>query len=152
MPMQQDILLSGPRLAIALVLLIILILFAVRSKHLSSFLAASLLATMALLIVAFSDLERIIVAVGCAAGSLLVSLIGTRRRRKAINLRAELDRMSARLARLEDAESRRVLNKIRSHHPKSSQLLEAGETAKAKDGLGRELPVAESSVITKIYS
>jgi hypothetical protein len=152
MPTQQA-LLSGPRVIIALALFIILIVFGVRSKHLPSFLAASLLATVALFIIAFRDLARITVASGCVAGSLLVSLIGMRRRQKAINLRAELDRMSARLARLENAESLRLLDKIKPDHSKPSQPMQtgAGEAARAKDGLEQELPVPESGVITKIY-
>jgi hypothetical protein len=87
-----------------LALLIILILFAARANYKLSFLAASLLAAMAFSIIAFGDLERVIVTIGCAVGSLLVSIAGTRLWRKAVNLRVELDQISARLTELERAE------------------------------------------------
>jgi hypothetical protein len=116
-----------------LALLIILVLFAARAKYKLSFLAASLLAAMGFSIVAFGDLERVIVSIGCATGSLLVSIVGMRLGRKAINLRVELDRISVRLTELERAESGRLLEKVRS------QDREAGEIAKGEDDPRREL-------------
>jgi hypothetical protein len=119
-----------------LVLLIILILFAARANYKLSFLAASLLAAMAFSIIAFGDLERVIVTIGCAVGSLLVSIVGMRLWRKAVNLPVELDRISARLTELERAESRRLLDKVRSQDPKLNQR---GGTARTEEDPRREL-------------
>jgi hypothetical protein len=147
----HDVILFSAERTMAFALLIILVLFGIGSKHVLSFLVASLLAAVAFSVVAFSDLERLVVAGGCATGSLLASLIGMHCRRKAIKLRVELERMSARITKLEEAESRRLLDKIRSNDPKLSQPLETGELAKPKDDLGRELPAPGNRVITKIY-
>jgi hypothetical protein len=114
-------------------LLIILVLFAARAKYKLSFLAASLLAAMGFSIVAFGDLERVIVSIGCATGSLLVSIVGMRLWRKGVNLRVELDRISARLTELERAESRRLLEKVRSQDLRLNGRLEVGEIARAED-------------------
>jgi hypothetical protein len=119
-----------------LALLIILILFAARANYKLSFLAASLLAAIAFSIIAFGDLERVIVAIGCAVGSLLVSIVGMRLWRKAVNLRVELDQISARLTELERAESRRLLDKVRSQDPKLNQR---GGIARTEDDPRREL-------------
>ena len=119
-----------------LALLIILILFAARANYKLSFLAASLLAAMAFSIIAFGDLERVIVTIGCAVGSLLVSIVGMRLWRKAVNLPVELDRISARLTELERAESRRLLDKVRSQDPKLNQR---GGTARTEEDPRREL-------------
>ena len=139
MAMQHGILPSGSGLAILLALLIILILFAVCAKHKASSLAASLLAAIAFSIATFGDLERIIVTVGCAAGSLLASIVGMRLWRKGVNLRAELDQISARLRELERAESLRLLEKVRYQDRRSNGRLEAGEIAKAEDDPRPEL-------------
>ena len=152
MAMQYGISPPAPGLAIPLALLIILILFAVRAKYKVLFLAASLLAAMAFSIATFSGLERIIVTVGCVAGSLLVSIAGMRLRRQAINLRLELDRVSARLTELERAESRRLLEKVRSKDPKLNPQLEAGETTRGEGGSGRELLDTGRGAITYVGS
>jgi len=135
----------------SLALFIVLILFAARAEYKLSFLAASLLATMAFSIVAFADFERVIVTIGCAAGSLLVSIVGIRLRRKAIKLRVELDQISARLTELERAESRRLLEKVRSQDLKLKPQLEAGEITRAEDDPTRERLDTGGGAITKIY-
>jgi hypothetical protein len=89
----------------------ILVLFAARAQYKLSFLAASLLAAMGFSIVAFGDLEHAIVTIGCATGSLLVSIVGMRLWRKGVNLRVELDQISARLMELERAEPLRLFRK-----------------------------------------
>src|SRR5215468_1593043 len=108
----------------ALALLIILVLFAARAKYKLAFLAASLLAAMGFSIIAFGDLERVIVTIGCATGSLLVSIVGMCLWRKGVNLRVELDQISARLTELERAESRRLLEKVRSQDLRLNERLE----------------------------
>ena len=151
MAMQHGILPSGSGLAILLALLIILILFAVCAKHKASSLAASLLAAIAFSIATFGDLERIIVTVGCAAGSLLASIVGMRLWRKGVNLRVELNQISARLTELERAESRRLLEKVRSQDAKLNPQLEAGELTKAGDDPRGALLDTGRGAIKKIY-
>ena len=151
MAMQHGILPPSSGLAILLALLIILILFAVRAKHKVSFSAAILLAAMAFSIATFGDLERLILTIGCAVGSLLVSIVGMRLWRKAINLRVELDQISARLTELERAESRRLLEKVRSQDLKLKPQLEAGEITRAEDDPTRERLDTGGGAITKIY-
>jgi hypothetical protein len=80
-----------------------------------------------------------------------VSIIGMRLGRKAINLRVELDKISARLTELERAESRRLLEKVRSQDPKLNPQLEAGELTKAEDDLRGALLDTGRGAITKIY-
>jgi hypothetical protein len=116
-----------------LALLIILVLFAARAKYKLSFLAASLLAAMGFSIIASGDLERVIITIGCATGSLLVSMVGMRLWRKGVNLRVELDQISARLTELERAESRRLLEKVRSQDLRLNERLEVGEIVRAED-------------------
>jgi hypothetical protein len=149
--MQYGILPLSSELATLLALLIVLILFAVRTKHKVSFSAAILLAAMAFSIATFGDSERIILTIGCAAGSLLVSIVGMRLGRKAINLRVELDQISARLTELERAESRRLLEKVRSQDPKLNPQPEAGELTKAEGDLRAALLDTGRGAITKIY-
>jgi hypothetical protein len=122
-----------------LALLIVFVLFAARAKYKLSFLAASLLAAMGFSIIAFGDLERVIVTIGCATGSLLVSIVGMRLWRKGVNLRVELNQISARLTELERAESLRLLEKVRSQDRWLNGRLEPGEIAKAEDDPRREL-------------
>jgi hypothetical protein len=90
-------------------------------------------------IIAFGDLERVIVTIGCATGSLLVSIVGMRLWRKGVNLRVELNQISARLTELERAESLRLLEKVRSQDRWLNGRLEPGEIAKAEDDPRREL-------------
>ena len=151
MAMQHGILPSGSGLAILLALLIILILFAVCAKHKASSIAASLLAAIAFSIATFGDLERIIVTVGCAAGSLLASIVGMRLWRKGVNLRVELNQISGRLTELERAESRRLLEKVRPQDLKLKPQLEAGEITRAEDDPRRERLDTGGGAITKIY-
>jgi hypothetical protein len=149
--MRYGILPLSSELATMLALPIILILFAVRTKRKVSFSAAILLAAMAFSIATFGDSERIILTIGCAAGSLLVSIVGMRLGRKAINLRVELDRISVRLTELERAESRRLLEKVRSQDSKLNPQLEAGELTKTEGDLRGALLDTERGAITKIY-
>jgi len=124
--------------------LTLLVLLAVGSKHAPSVLAASLLVLVAFLIIEFGSHERIILVAACVAGSLLVSLGGMRRRRKLVNLRMEVDRISATLTRLEAAEARRVMGPIRSDKPQSSQARAMDNNELAPDGLGKEaVPVGQ---------
>jgi hypothetical protein len=116
-----------------------LVLFAARAKYKLLFLAASLLAAMGFSIIAFGDLERVIVTIGCATGSLLVSIVGMGLWRKEVNLLVKLDQISARVTELERAESRRLLEKVRSQDCRLNGRLEAGEIAEAQDDPGREL-------------
>ena len=106
---------------------------------------------MAFSIATFGDLERLILTIGCAVGSLLVSIVGMRLWRKAINLRVELDQISARLTELERAESRRLLEKVRSQDLKLKPQLEAGEITRAEDDPTRERLDTGGGAITKIY-
>jgi hypothetical protein len=63
----------------------------------------------------------------------LVSIVGMRLWRKGANLRVELDQISARLTELERAESRRLLEKVRSQDLRPNERLEVGEIARAED-------------------
>jgi uncharacterized membrane protein YciS (DUF1049 family) len=121
---------SGPRLAVAL--LAILIVVAALSRQVFSFLGSGLLAVIAYSIFAFPGSLPTILIIGFAAGSVLVSMAGIHQRRQLANLRRELARLSHTQTRLETAESRRMLADIRSTHSARSQSaaidnVEAGE-------------------------
>jgi hypothetical protein len=113
-PVAIDLLNAEPKLMVAL--LAILILVGGFSRQLFSFLGSSLLAVLAFSIFESPGSLPIVLILGCAAGSVLVSIAGMHQRRQLDSLRRELTRCSLIQTRLETAESRRVLADIRSTH------------------------------------
>jgi uncharacterized membrane protein YciS (DUF1049 family) len=110
---------SGPKLAVAL--LAILIVVAALSRQVFSFLGSALLAVIAFSICEFPGSLPTILIIGFAAGSVLVSIAGIHQRRQLANLRRELARLSHTQTRLETAESRRMLADIRSTYSAHSR-------------------------------
>jgi hypothetical protein len=121
---------AEPKLIIAL--FASLILLAVLSRQLLSFLGSSLLAIGAFSIFEFPGSLPTILIIMFAAGSVLVSFAGMDRRRQLNKLRRELTRLSIAQTKLETAESRRVLADIKStysarHQPTVIDYGEAGQ-------------------------
>ena len=140
-----DFLRAEPRLAVAL--LGILILIGVLSRQLFSFLGAALLAIIAFSIFEFPDWLPTILIIGSATGSVLISIAGIHRRRQLGNLRRELARLSQIQTRLETAESRRMLADIRSTHSARSQSaapdnMEAAENVRGSTDVDKTSPLS----------
>jgi hypothetical protein len=71
--------------------------------------------------------------------------------RKGVNLRVELNQISARLTELERAEYRRLLEKVRSQDAKLNPQVEAGELIKAEEDPRGALLDTGRGAIKKIY-
>jgi uncharacterized membrane protein YciS (DUF1049 family) len=110
----QDVMvLMNPEL-IAFGLLIIAVLLGALSRHMPTFFASLLLALASISFLAPGALVATFGTIGFAVGSLFVAIVGLSHRRRAVQVRRELDRLSTRVSMLEAAESHRIVTRIRS--------------------------------------
>jgi hypothetical protein len=90
----------------------VLVVIAALSRDLVAFLAATLLAALGCLILAFPEETIRLLTVWAGLASFLIAVAGLMARRKAEALDGRLNRLTAAIRRLEHAESSRVLRSV----------------------------------------
>jgi len=111
--------------ATAIAAFALLIVVALASPHLIAFLAAALLASVGCLILILPDLTTFILAVGAMLGSLLILVAGMHSRRRRAALEQKLERLKRDIAKLNCAESGRLLRVINSASTQSLGIIQA---------------------------
>ena len=139
-----DLLSADPKVVLTLLaILILLASLASLSRQVLSFLGSILLAAISFLIFEFPNSLPMILAVGCALGSVLLSVVEIHRGRQLSVMRRELNRLSVGQTKLEIAESRRVMADMKSTHsarqrPALIDHAEAGKNATGDVAASRE--------------
>jgi hypothetical protein len=99
-------------------ILIILVGFATASRRLLFFLGGTLVALVGFLVLLVPNYAAMVIAIGAALGSLLITFAGIRSRRREAIERQKFDKLSHVVGQLQTAEERNFLQSLKSQSSK----------------------------------
>jgi hypothetical protein len=100
-------------------ILIILVGFATASRRLLFFLGGTLVALVGFLVLLVPNYAAMVIAIGAALGSLLITFAGIRSRRREAIERQKFDKLSHVVGQLQTAEERNFLQSLKSQSSKA---------------------------------